>query len=162
MVEIQLQDLIRKSLVKLVPAGSVGLFPFSFETRLFDCEDFPIASPIVGSQLVYTEKVQVLSFIVVDVGTLVRLGKLIFPKLDRKESLTMVVSAFEEILNTASAKLGQLIAKIEGTQNAAITPPMVLDFSGENRISLSRKDSTFLKMAYQDMSIDYAVTVQMV
>lgn len=162
MLEFQLQDLIRKSLAKLVPAGTAGLFPFPFASSMIECEEFRISSPIVGSQLVYTEKAQLLSYIILDPGTLVKLGKLIFPKMDRKESLSMVVSAAEEILNTASSKLGFLLGKLEGAQNPSITAPMVLDLSGDKSISIPGKDSFFLRMTYQDMAIEYSVTAQTV
>lgn len=162
MHEPQIRELLKMSLAKIVTSGAAGLFPFVFKTNLYACPELWISSPIVASQLVYSEHLQILSFLIMEPLSLLNAGKRIFPKMQRKESLEMVASSIEEVINSASAKFSFLLGKLDPKHPAAMTPPYVNNFSGENRLPVAVQDSLFLKLSYEDVSMDFVTTLQMV
>ena len=161
MDEAQIREMLRNNLAKIVTAGTKGLLPFSLCIEPYHLQEYHVSAPFVASQLIYTETVQILSFLIMDSGALVKMGKLLFPAMDRKKSLTMAISANEEVLNSASAKIGFLLGKIAANQKAVITPPMILNHSGENQTFIPCEDSLFLKMSYEDLTLNFVQIIQM-
>jgi hypothetical protein len=162
MQESSLKSLINGNLSKIVTACMRGIYPFAFRSAPKLHGDFSLDLPIVGHQLVFSEKTQVLSFMVMDLPSLIKAGESLFPRMPRNESLKMIVSANNEILNAADSKFGLLMARIDGKNDVVITPPLVMNFSGENRLPIPCEDAVFWTFTAPEISFDFIVSVQAV
>lgn len=155
-----LKNLIDRNLAKFLMAGMRGVYPGAFKSAPVFHREFSLACPIVTHQLVCSESTQILSFFVMDPASFVKAGEKLFPKMPRNESLKLVVSANAEILNSASSKFGFILGKMEGRTDVVITPPLIMNFSGESRLSLACEDTLFWNFLSHDLAFDFIVTVQ--
>src|SRR5690606_35064962 len=101
-------------------------------------------------------------FFVMDPRSFVKAGEMLFPKMPRNESLKLVVSANAEILNWTSSKIGFVLVKMEGKGDVTITPPRIMNFSGEGRLPILCEDTLFWAFQSQDLAFDFIITVQKV
>jgi CheY-specific phosphatase CheX len=162
MREDQVRHFIEANLSKIVLgcAGAVYQAPLKGET--IACKEFCLDSPIVGHQLVCTDGAQILCFIVMELNSFLAMGGKMFPGMQRNESVKMLVSANSEILNTISSKLASILAKSEGKGAAVITPPVVMNYSGDQKMALHCADSIFLDCKSQDFGFRFIATFQMI
>lgn len=160
MIETKLRESIGASLPKILIAAAKGVYPLAFRTETFSPNQFRVELPIVSSQLAYTGNWQILSFVLMDPGHIVKLGAMAFPKVPRSDSPKKIISANGEILNTAVAKLGYLLGKLENTPDVAITPPLAMNFSGEGSVDIACRDSLFFKLAFEDVFMTFTATIQ--
>jgi hypothetical protein len=157
-----LKSLIDNNLAKIVLAGMRGVYPGDFRSGPAFHREYSLTCPIVSHQLVFTETMQILSFFVMDPRSFVKAGENLFPKMPRNESLKLVVSANAEILNSTSSKFGFILGKMEGRTDVVITPPLIMNFSGEGRLPLTCEDTLFWTFQSQDLAFDFIITVQKV
>lgn len=162
MQEVQLREIICKGLPKIASAAATGVYPMGFLSQVMPGRDCMLNAQVVGSQLIYTKNIHVLSFLSMDSEQIIKLGQRAFPKYGRIDSPKMVISANGETLNTIMAKLGYLIGKLDQNTDVTITPPIVINCSGSNRIPINASDSIFLKLASIDISMQFITSVHMV
>src|SRR4051812_49248248 len=131
MKESVLRDLIGSNLGRLVNSGLQGVYPDAFSGRaLYADSYFTVQAPIVLSQLACSPATQVLSFLIMETDSMLRVGKRMFKESPRDEAMKLVVSANAEVLNFISSRLSWLLAKTEGIPMADISPPKVGNFTG--------------------------------
>jgi|SRR5690606_1733766 len=157
-----LKTLIDNNLVKIVSAGMRGVYPGAFKSAPAFHREYSLTCPIVTHQLVCSGTMQILSFFVMDPRSFVKAGVMLFPKMPRNENLKLVVSANAEILNWTSSKIGFVLGKMEGKNDVSITPPLVMNFSGEGRLPIPCEDTLFWTFRFQDLAFDFIITVQKV
>lgn len=157
-----LKSLIDNNLAKIVAAGMRGVYPGVFASEAVFHREYVLESPIVTHQLVCSETMQILSFFSMDPRSFVSAGEKLFPKMARNESLKMVASANSEILNSTSSKFGMVLSKMEGRNDIVITPPLIMNFSGEGRIPINCDDTLFWVFRSPDMAFDFITTIQKV
>lgn len=162
MREDQVRTFIESNLSKIVLACAGSVYPTSFKSEGLTHKEYTLDLPIVGHQLVCTDKAQILSFIVMELSSFLVIGKKMFPDMARNESVKMLVSANSEILNTTNSKLAFILSKVEGKGGAIITPPVVMNYSGEHKMPVNCVDSIFLHCQSQDFAFDFVTTVQMI
>jgi hypothetical protein len=162
MREDQVKAFVDGNLSKIVLASIGPVYPNSFQTQALDCKEYCLDLPIVGHQMVCTEKAQILSFILMELNSFMAASARIFPAMARNESIKMLVSGNNEILNTASSKLAFILSKAEGRGTPIITPPVVMNYSGENKIDIICADAIFLQCQSRDFAFRFITTVQMV
>jgi hypothetical protein len=162
MKEIQLREVIGKSLPKIAAASINAVYPIRFQALEEPSRDYTVDGQAVGSQLNYSRNFQVCAFLITEASQIFKLGQRAFPKQGHMESLKMVVSANGEALNTIMSKVAYLMGKMDEDTEVATTPPIVLNCSGPNRIPISGPDSLFLKLVSQDISMLMVAMVQRV
>ena len=162
MHETQLREILLKGLPKIASAAASGIYPMGFQPQLVPCRDSVLDSQVVASQLIYTKNIHVVAFLTMDSEQIIKLGQQVFSKSSRLDSSKTVISANGEILNTIMAKLGYLIGKIDNDTDMTITPPIVINCSGDNRISIHGSGSIFLNLASGDFSMRVISSIQMV
>lgn len=160
--EEKFRDLLARGLPKIASAAVAGIYPDGFSAQMEASRDYLVDSQVVESQLVYTKNLQILSLLIMEPGQIMKLGQRVFPKLGRIEAPKMVVSANEEVLNAVTAKLGYLIGKVEGDKELAISPPVVLNCSGENGIPILGAESFFLSLVGMDVTMRLITSMQTV
>lgn len=156
------KSLIDNNLSKIVMAGMRGVYPGAFESKAAFHREYVLESPIVTHQLVCSDNMQILSFLSMDPRSFVKAGEKLFPKMARNESLKMVVSANSEILNSTSSKFGMVLSKMNGKNDTIITPPLIMNYSGEGRIPLNCDDTLFWGFRSPDIAFDFITTIQKV
>lgn len=162
MQESQLRDLIAKGLPKIAVAAIAGIYPLEFEVQPQPSRDILLQEQLVGHQLIYTQNIQILSFLSMDPGQIITLGHRAFVKSTRAEIPRLVISANGEAQNTIMAKLGFLIGRIDGDVNVIVTPPIVINCSGDDARVIPGGDSVIVNLLCKDIAIRFAVVVQMV
>jgi hypothetical protein len=160
MREIQVRQFIESNLAKVVLGGAGAVYPSPFKCEAVPRQEYCLDMPIVGHQLVCTETAQILSFMVMDLNSFLVAGAKMFPGMARNESVRMLVSANNEILNTISSKLAFILSKVEGKEGALITPPVVMNYSGDQKMALNCADSIFLECKSQDFGFRFIATFQ--
>ncbi len=131
MKESVVKDLIGNNLVRLMAGGLQGIYPDSHSGRAVKFEHLiTVQSPIVLSQLACSPASQILSFLMMETDSLLRLGKRMFPDRPKEDSLKLVVSANAEILNFVSSRLAWLLSKLENVADTEISSPKVGNFTG--------------------------------
>lgn len=160
MLESQVHDLLGKGLPKIASASFNALYPVGFQAALEPAHDYEVEGQVVASQLIYSRNYQVYSFVVMDVSLILKLGLRAFPKYGRSEIPKLVISANGEALNTITSKLAFLVGKVDEDATVATTPPIVLNCSGPNRISLRGSECHFLKLTATDLSMLVIAVVQ--
>ncbi len=161
MREAQVKSLIESNLSKIVLACTGAAYPTSFQNQLIACKEYWLDLPIVGHQLVCTERTQILSYILMELSSFVVVSAKIFPNMARNESIKLLVSGNNEILNTVSSKLAFILSKVEGCGNPIVTPPLVMNYAGENKMPVNCADTIFLHCQSPDFSFRFLTTVQM-
>jgi hypothetical protein len=162
MREDQVRTFIQSNLSKIVESCAGACYPFPFKSEIGAHKEFSLDLPIIGHQLACTEAAQILSYMVMELNSFVTLSAKMFPKLPRNEGVKLLVSANNEILNTITSKLASILAKSEGKGSAVITPPVVMNYAGTNRMGLNCADSLFLHCQSSDFSFRFITTFQMV
>ena len=146
MKESVLRDLISRQLVKLVTGGIQGVYLDTFTAKPFRPQGhYPIQSQVVLSQLACSPASQVLSFLIMETDSLVRLGRGLFPGKPREEALKLIVSANAEILNFVSSRVSWLLSKLEGAPGAEVSPPRVGNFSGVQSLRIRGEEGAFFE-----------------
>jgi hypothetical protein len=152
MNEEQLRELLGKGLPKIAAASINAVFPLGFQVSQEPARDYAVEAQVVGSQLIYTRNFQICAFLIMEASHILKLGQGVFPRHGRAESVKMVVSANGEALNTVMGKLAYLVGKVDAGAEVVTSPPIVLNCSGPNRISVRGDESLFLKLAAADLS----------
>jgi hypothetical protein len=163
MRESVLRDLIASQLVKLVAGGIQGVYPETFTGRAFRPQgQYAIQSQVVLSQLACSPASQVLSFLIMETESLVRLGRRLFPGRAREEALKLVVSANAEILNFVSSRVSWLLSKLEGAPGTEVSPPRVGNFSGAQSLRIRGEEGAFLdfECPAQDLGFKFISCIQ--
>lgn len=160
MHEEQLKTLIDTHFEKLIAAGIRGVYPFAFSGAPTPRQHYQVDSAVVNNQLVFSPSTQILSFLIMDLACLIATAENVFPKKPRNDGLKMIVSAHNEILNSASSKLGLLLARIEGRNEVVVTPPMVTNHSGEGSLHLNAGECLFWTFRSEKITFDFVVTIQ--
>lgn len=161
MQENQLREVVGNSLPKIITAAAKGIYPLEFQPRALSPIAFKVDLPIAATQLAYTANWQALSFLLMDSAHILKLGLRAFPKKQRQDLPRIVMSANCEILNSASAKLGFLLGKLDSTSEVSLTPPLPGNFTGENARDIACRDSIFLTLGFEDSSLTFITTLQM-
>ena len=162
MREDQVRTYIQANLAKLVESCAGAVYPNTFKSEVLAFKEYSLDLPIIGHQLVCTEGAQILSFMVMELNSFVALSGKMFPKMPRNEGVKMLVSANNEILNTISSKLAVILSKAEGKGSAIITPPVVMNYAGVNKIAINCADSHLLHCQASDFFFRFFATFQMV
>lgn len=162
MQETQLRDIMAKGLPKIAESAIAGIYPLKFAIQIEPSRDILIQDPFVGHQLIYTQNIQILSFLTMDSGQIITLGQKAFVKSTRAEIPKLVISANSEAQNTIMAKLGFLIGRLDGDGNVSVTPPIVINCSGTDAKVIPGGDSVILSLVCNEISIRFALVVQMV
>jgi hypothetical protein len=162
MQESQLRDLLGKGLPKIAVAALAGVYPMGFVAQPAPSRDYLLTDLVVGSQLLYTSNIQVTSFLTMDPSQLIRLGTRAFPKKSRGELPKVVIAANNEAHNTIMAKLAYLIGRIDGDREVVITPPLIVNCSGEGGLRIQGADALFLNLVCLDISLYLMMSIQMV
>ncbi len=162
MREDQVKSFIESNLPKIVLACAGSVYPDPFKSEVKIHKEYILDLPIVGHQLVCTDKAQILSFIVMELNSFLAIGRKMFPEMARNESVKMLVSANSEILNTINSKLAFILSKVEGKGGAVITPPVVMNYSGEHKMAVNCPDSIFLRCQSKDFAFDFITTIQLI
>lgn len=160
--EVKFRDLLTKGLPKLAQAALAGVYPMAFNPVIEPAREFRVDSQIVCSQLAYTKNLQVLTFLIIEPGQIMKLGKRAFPKCNRAEASKMVISANGEALNTVMAKLGYLLGKLDEDAPVTIAPPMVINCSSENGIRIQESAAFILGLSGHDSSMVLVASIQQV
>jgi hypothetical protein len=162
MREDQVRTYIQANLAKIVETCAGAVYPNPFKSEALACKEYPLDLPIIGHQLVCTEGAQILSFMVMELNSFLALSRIMFPKMPRNEAVKLLVSANNEILNTISSKLASILSKVEGKGSAIITPPVVMNYTGSNKILVNCADSHLLHCQAADFCFRFISTFQMV
>jgi CheY-specific phosphatase CheX len=162
MREDQVRTFIQSNLSKIVESCVGASYPFPFKSESTPHKEFSLDLPIIGHQLACTEGAQILSYMVMELNSFLALSAKMFPKMPRNEGVKLLVSANNEILNTITSKLAAILSKSEGKGNAVITPPVVMNYAGTNKMALNCADSLFLRCQSSDFSFRFVTTFQMV
>jgi hypothetical protein len=162
MNEEQLKSIVDANLEKLVALGLRGVYPFAFTGSASPRQQYDVDSAIVNNQLVFSSTTQILSFLIMDLPSTLLAAQKLFPKMPRNESLKMVVSANNEIINSTSSKLGMVLSRAEGKSDVIVTPPLVMNQTGDNRLSLNVSDCLFWTFRSEGIVFDFAITIQMI
>jgi hypothetical protein len=165
MQESVLRDLIGNSLPKLVLVGVQGVHPDAYTARPIRPQGtYQIQSPVALTQLALSPASQVLSFLVMETDSMMRLGKRMLPGKPRDEALKLVISANAEILNFVSSRLSWLLSKLENVSNTEISPPKVGNFTGTQAYRIRAEEGVFLEFecASQQLSFRFASWIQTV
>jgi CheY-specific phosphatase CheX len=162
MREDQVRTFIQANLSKIVESCAGASYPFPFKSESSAPKEFSLDLPIIGHQLACTEGAQILSFMVMELNSFLALSAKMFPKMPRNEGVKLLVSANNEILNTITSKLASILSKSEGKGSAVITPPVVMNYAGANKMALNCADSLFLNCRSSDFSFQYVATFQMI
>jgi hypothetical protein len=163
MKEAVVKDLIGNNLVRLIHGGLQGVYTDAFAGRVLKPEGiFAIQSPVVVTQLALSPASQVLSFLMMETDSLIRLGKRMFPDRPREEALKLVVSANAEILNFVSSRVAWLLSKVENAPNTEISPPKVGNFSGSQAHRIRADEGVFFEFACapQHLAFRFAASIQ--
>ena len=163
MKEGVLRDLLSGNLVKLVAGGLQGVYPDPFTGRALKPEGhYTIQAPVVLSQLTVSPAAQILSFLVMETDSMVRVGRRLFPGTPRDESLKLVVSANAEVLNFASSRMAWLLAKVEGIPGADITPPKVGHFTATQDYRIRAEEGVFFEFLCpaHNLAFKFAACIQ--
>ncbi|HKP98141.1 MAG TPA: hypothetical protein VJ385_20595 [Fibrobacteria bacterium] len=165
MKESVVRDLIGNNLVRLINGGLQGVYPDSYAGKAVRPEGiYTVQSPVVLTQLALSPASQVLSFLVMETDSMVRLGKRMLPDRPRDEALKLVVSANAEILNFVSSRLAWLLSKLENAPDSEISPPKVGNFSGPQAYRIRADEGVFLEFACapQKLAFRFASCIQAV
>ena len=123
MKESVVRDLIGSNLVRLIHGGLQGIYTDAFSGRILKTEGhYAVQSPVVISQLAMSPASQVLSFLMMETDSMLRLGKRMLPDRPKEEALKLVISANAEILNFVSSRIAWLLSKLENVPNTEISP----------------------------------------
>lgn len=163
MKESVVRDLIGNNLVRLITGGLQGVYPDPFAGRSAKTKGlYTVQSPVVISQLAMSPASQVLSFLVMETDSMVRLGKRMLPDRPREEALKLVISANAEILNFVSSRLAWLLSKLENAPNTEISPPKVGNFSGTQAFRIRAEEGVFFEFACipQNLAFKFATCIQ--
>ncbi|MEO6095816.1 MAG: hypothetical protein ABIW76_09070 [Fibrobacteria bacterium] len=163
MKEAVIKDLIGTNLVRLIHGGLQGVYTDAFLGRALKTEGmFAIQSPVVVTQLALSPTSQVLSFLMMETDSMLRLGRRMLPDRPRDEVLKVVISANAEILNFVSSRLAWLLSKLENAPNTEISPPRVGNFSGSQAYRIRTDEGLFFEFACapQNLAFRFAATVQ--
>jgi hypothetical protein len=160
MSEKQVREILGKGLAKIAAASFNSVFPVGFQAVPEASRDCPVEGPVVASQLLYSRNYQVHSFLVMEVGQILKLGLKAFPKYGRLEGPRMVISANSEALNMIMAKIAFLVGKADDDDATSTTPPLVLNCTGPNRLAVLGQECIFLKLAALDISMLLIAAVQ--
>ena len=162
MREDQVRTFIQSNLSKIVESCAAASYPFHFKTESTAPKEFSLDLPIIGHQLACTDGAQIMSYMVMELNSFVALSAKMFPKMPRNEGVKLLVSANNEILNTITSKLASILSKSEGKGGAVITPPVVMNYAGANKMALNCADSLFLNCQSSDFSFRFVATFQMI
>jgi hypothetical protein len=165
MQEPVLRDLVGNGLSKLVQGGLQGVHTDAYTSRRIRVEGvYQVQAPVVISQLALSPASQILSFLVMETDSMMRLGKRMLPGKPRDEALKLVISANAEILNFVSSRLAWLLSKVENVSNTEISPPKVGNFSGTQAYRIRAEEGVFLEFdcAPRQLSFRFASWVQTV
>jgi hypothetical protein len=165
MQESVVRDLIGSNLIRLINGGLQGVYPDAFAGRLVKAQaTYAVQSPVVITQLAMSPATQVLSFLIMETDSLVRLGKRMLPDRPREEALKLVISANAEIVNFVSSRLAWLLSKLENTPNTEISPPKVGNFSGISAHRIRGDEGVFYEFACapQHLAFNFAACIQKV
>lgn len=165
MKESVVRDLIGSNLARLIHGGMQGVYTDAFSGRILETGGhYEISSPVVVSQLAMSPASQVLSFMVMETDSMMRLGKRMLPDRPKEEALKLVVSANAEILNFVSSRLAWLLSKLENAPNTGISPPKVGNFSGTRAYRIRAEEGIFFEFACapQNLAFRFASCVQSV
>lgn len=162
MREEQLKSIVGENLDKLIAGGIRGVYPFAFAGTPTPKQEYRVDSAVVNNQLVFSQATQILSFMIMDLNVILLAAQKLFPKLPRNESLKLVVSAHNEILNSASSKLGMILGRTEGKNDVIVTPPLIGNHTGDNRLLLKASECLFWNFRADAISFDFIVSIQMV
>ena len=160
MREDQIRTFLRSNLSKIVLSCAGAVYPVPFKSEEVAYKEYCLDLPIIGHQLVCTEAAQILAFIVMELNSFLAVGEKMFPNMPRNEGVKLLVSANNEILNTTCSKLAAILSKSEGKGTAVITPPAVMNYSGENKMAINCADSVFLHCQSSDFSFNFIATFQ--
>ena len=165
MKESVIRDLIGSNLVRLIHGGLQGVYTDAFSGRILNAEGhYAVQSPVVVSQLALSPASQVLSFIMMETDSMVRLGKRMLPDRPKEEALKLVISANAEILNFVSSRLAWLLSKLENVPNTEISPPRVGNFSGTQAYRIRAEEGVFFEFACapQNLAFRFVSCIQSV
>ncbi|MDQ2999713.1 MAG: hypothetical protein M3Y08_00420 [Fibrobacterota bacterium] len=160
MNEEQLKSIVDANLEKIVALGLRGVYPFAFVGSASPRREYSVDSAIVNNQLVFTPTTQILCFLIMDLTNTLLAAQKLFPKMPRNESLKMVVSANNEIINSASSKLGMVLSRAAGNGEVTVTPPLVMNHTGENRLPLNVSDCLFWTFRSECIVFDFIIAIQ--
>lgn len=165
MKESVVRDLIGNNLLRLINGGLQGVYPDPYAGKAVKPQGmYAVQSPVVVSQLALSPGTQVLSFLVMETDSMVRLGKRMLPDRPREEALKLVVSANAEILNFVSSRLAWLLSKLESAAGTEISPPQVGNFSGPQAYRIRPEEGAFFEFtcAPQKLAFRFATLIQTV
>ncbi|MEO7425466.1 MAG: hypothetical protein ABI036_09785 [Fibrobacteria bacterium] len=162
MREDQLKSIVSENLDKLMSGCIRGVYPFAFSGSPAPRQEYRVDAAVVNNQLVFSHATQILSFLIMDLNVILLAAQKLFPKLPRNESLKLVVSAHNEILNSASSKLGMILARTQGKNDVIVTPPLIVNQTGENSMLLRSSECLFWNFRADAISFDIIVSIQMV
>jgi hypothetical protein len=162
MQEAKVREVIGQSLPKILSMAAKGLYPMTFQAQAFTPKESRVNAPIASSQLAYTGNWQILSFLHMDPGHIVKLGTMAFPKKSRSDIPKLVLSANGELLNAASARLGLLLGKLDQGAEVAMTPPLAANFTGANSVDVSPREAFFFRLSHGDIALTFVSSIQMV
>lgn len=146
MKEGVLRDLLSGNLAKLVAGGLQGVYIDSFTSRALRPEThLAIQAPVVLSQLTLSPAAQIMSFLIMETDSMVRVGRRLFPGTPREEAMKLVVSANAEVLNFTCSRLAWLLAKLEGIPGAEITPPKVGHYTATQGYRIRADEGVFFE-----------------
>jgi len=163
MKESVVKDLIGNNLVRLMSGGLQDIYPDSYSGYpLKNSSPLIVQSPIVLSQLAYSPAAQILSFLIMETDSMLRLGKRMFPDRNQEESLKLVISANAEILNFVSSRLAWLLSKLENVSSTEISPPKVGNFSGTQNYRIKSDEGLGFDFVCspQKLAFRYAAVIQ--
>ncbi len=158
----QLKSLVEGNFEKLIAGGIRGVYPFEFSGIPAPKQQYRIDSPVVNNQLVFSPSTQIISFLIMELPSIMEASQKLFPKKSRNDGLKMIVSAHNEILNSASSKLAMVLARIDGKSDIVVTPPMVSNQAGDNGIPLNVSECLFWTFRFEKIAFDLIVTIQMI
>lgn len=159
MRENQLKDIIGKGLPKIA-ATAIAIYPVGFLTQLEASRDHLLDVQIACSQLVYTRKTQILSFLILEPSQIGKLGQRAFPKYGRSDAPKMVLSANCEVLNSIMSKIGYLVGKVDEEADPNVTPPKIINCAGSDSLPIRGEESLFLRFAAADVSMLLILSIQ--
>lgn len=157
-----LRELLGKGLPKIAASSINAIYPMDFQAVQETARDYTVDAQVVGSQLVYSRNYQVHSFLIMQAAQIFMLGQLAFPKYGRAESPKRVVAANGEVLSTIMGKVAYVVGKVDEDAEVTTAPPIVLNCSGANQVSVRGAESFFLKLVARDLSMLMVASVQQV
>ena len=163
MKETVVRDLIGNNLVRLMGGGLQDIYPDSYAGLPVPFENLiVIDSPIVLSQLAFSPASQILSFLIMETDSILRLGKRMFPDRSKEDALKLVVSANAEILNFVSSRLAWLLSKLENVANTEISPPKVGSYQGNQAYRIRAEEGVCFDFTCspQKLAFRYAACIQ--